>query len=105
MFIAQGLASQHVEEFERRMRHIDDMMSKVRQAASDGRAAAGTDELLDRIEADRNRLVRDIGDLANWSLAHNAGVASRGAGIGMVLQSIGVELEKMLTSVVDRGSP
>lgn len=104
MFIAQGLASQHVEEFERRMRHIDDMMSKVRQAASEGRAAAGTDELLDRIEADRTRLLRDIGDLKIWSLAHNAGPASRGAGVSTVLQSIGVELEKALTSVVDRAS-
>ena len=86
------------------MRHVDELMSRVRQAASEGRATAGTDELLDRIEADRIRLVRDIGDLANWSLAHNAGAAGRGAGIGAVLQSIGVELEKALTSVVDRGS-
>lgn len=103
MTAADGLSSKNIEEYQRRLLHIDEMMFQARKAAAEGRAAAGTDELLERIEADRVRLKRDIEALAHWPPAEKSAAAGRSAGVGSMLQKIGVELEKAIATIIEHG--
>lgn len=103
MTSADSLSRQNIEGYERRLRHIDEMMTHARRAAAEGRTPAKTDELLEQIEADRARLKRDIADLAHWPPVEKASSASREAGIGATLQKIGTELEKALATIIEHG--
>ncbi len=100
---ADGLSRHNIEEYQRRLLHIDELMVQARKAATEGRAAAGTDELLARVEADRVRLERDIEDLSRWPPTEKTSAAHHSAGIGSMLQSIGAELEKAIAAIIEHG--
>lgn len=102
MTTARDLAQQHVKEFQLRLRHVDELMSSARRAATESGQPAAGDELLARIEANRAQLAAEIEDLGRWHPPHESAAHERHKGVDTALRTLGTELEKALAAIVAR---
>ena len=94
------LVEQHIRESESHLRHIDEMMEKVRKAHE--RSQLGAEPDLARIDQNRMRLAQELHGLRNEAKPASDEVAQRSKGLTGLLRSIGSELEKALVAVVDQ---
>ncbi len=94
------LIEQHILESESHMRHIDELLAKARAARMQSNVAPHHLAQLNRLEKDHDRLAGELNTLRQ-SPAPDA--VDRSKGLKAVLQTIGLELEKTLTAIGDKG--
>ena len=93
------LAEQHIRESESRLRHIDELMARARQAPTSASALSETAALLQQIQADRDRLAHELEELRRMPHTQASERASRGEGLRGVLEKVGLQLEQALTAI------
>ncbi len=98
-----ALVEQHVREAELRLRHVDTLMDRARDAAA-AAAPRIDDALLARVEADRRALIAALEGLQRATPADRATALEHGRGLRAALETVGSELEKALASVVGGGA-
>jgi hypothetical protein len=98
MDVTDALVEQHVKEAELRMRRVDELMARARDAS----VPAVDDGPLARIEAERDALHAALQRLQQGLHPHARSAASAGQGLTGRLQSLGEELERVLTAVSQR---
>lgn len=93
------LAEQHILRFESHLKHIDEMMLKAQQA----RAAGTPDEKteLDRIRQDRDKLAQALGSYRGSVASSAPKAVDEAEELKGVFQSVGLQLEKIIATVVD----
>lgn len=97
------LVEQHVLESTARLRHIDELMARARTTRSRPETAARTEALLQRIEADRNRLAHELESLRRRPPGEGPDAVVRGEGLKGMLRTVGLELERALGAVFEQG--
>ena len=97
------LVEQHIHESESRLRHIDELMAQARAAPLSEPAASNSEALLRRIQLDRDRLARELEDVRRLQPRDRPEVATKGERLKGVLGNLGLELEKALAAVLERG--
>jgi hypothetical protein len=95
------LVERHVRESELRLRHIDDLLARARQAPAKPGAQAEADTLLAQIERNRHRLAQELESLRREPRGDRATV-SRGDEVKSTLETVGLELEKVLATLFDQ---
>lgn len=103
MTTLNALAQQHILESEARLLHIDEHMARSRQGST-----KAFDILLEHaqvhwIEADRDRLARELESLRVMSLTDTPEVVGRVKGLSSALETVGLELKKALAAVLETG--
>ena len=101
MSTASHLVEQHVQESAARLRHVDELMDRARRATQQRAAPASMEAVLQRIQAERDHLARELEAIRGLPAAEASEAARRGQGLQGTLGAIGLELEKALTSVLD----
>ncbi len=94
------LADQHFLESQAHLRHIDDLMAKVKQAQAQRPVAPEHARTLARLEQEHGRMTRDLKSFRDLPQPATANTVARGEGIKGVLQTLGLELEKTLAAVI-----
>jgi hypothetical protein len=95
------LADQHIRESELRLKHIDELMAKGRSAAAP--TAGETQALLDKLQADRDRLAGELDLIRRLPPATAGDRVQRSEGLKGVLETVGLQLEQALTAVLEQG--
>jgi hypothetical protein len=93
------LAEQHILESESRLRHIDELMDKARQASLAKPEATETAALLEQIQRDRDRLAKDLEELRRLPGDDSAYLLQRSEGLKGLLQNVGLQLQRVLSAV------
>ncbi|WP_298828077.1 hypothetical protein [uncultured Piscinibacter sp.] len=96
------LAEQHILESESRLRHIDELMARARAAPVKKEAATETEALLRQIEADRNKLARELEEIQRLPRGEGSDIVKRGEGLKGLLESVGLQLEHALGAIFER---
>ncbi len=97
----EKLAEQHIRESESHLRQIDELFARARKAAS---SAAVAPEILDevsKIEQDRHRLAQELNHIRDLPAHERAAKVQHGEGIKHGLEAIGLQLEQLLTAVLN----
>jgi hypothetical protein len=95
------LVEQHVLQSASHLRHIDEMMERARAARQ---TPAGVETLLDQVKRDRDRLAAELQEIRTQPLGMASDVAERAKAVSGALGTIGSELAKALTAVLDQGA-
>jgi hypothetical protein len=93
------LAEQHILRFESHLKHIDEMMIKARQARVDGTPGVVTE--LNRIGQDRDKLAYALDGYRARAAIDAPRTARDAEGLKGVFTSVGLQLEKIIATVVD----
>lgn len=91
------LAEQHIRASQSRLLHIDELMARAR--AVNGKAAAPLQDLMARVEQDRERLSRHIEQMRQQPHDKWPGLVAHGKGLEGLLEAAGLQLEKALAAV------
>ncbi len=92
------LAEQHIRESESRLRHVDELMTRARAAASADQATSA----LAKIQSDRDRLAQELDTLRSLRPGDAPDVLERGAGLTGLLAAVGLQLEQMLATLFSK---
>ena len=98
MDVTDALVEQHVKEAELRMRRVDELMARARGAP----VPAMDNGQLARIEAERDALKAALERLRQGLHPHARAAANASHGLTGRLESLGEELERVLTAVGQR---
>ncbi|OYY60668.1 MAG: hypothetical protein B7Y51_11390 [Burkholderiales bacterium 28-67-8] len=96
------LAEQHIRESASRLRNIDELMVRAR-ATSKPELAPRTEALLMQIQADRNKLARELEEIQGLPRGEGSEIIKRHEGLNGLLESLGLQVEQVLGAVFERG--
>lgn len=96
------LAEQHIRESEAHLRHIDELMRKAQEARAGKRVPPEHEDPLRRLEQDHSRLAGELQGLRTAPKPASADTVERSKGLKGLLQTVGLELEKVLTAIGDK---
>jgi hypothetical protein len=97
------LVQQHIRESEARLRHVDELMNRTNQALANAPVAANADTRVRQIQAVRDRLPLELDDTRCLPRGDVSETVRRGEGLKGALETVGMELEKALTAVLEVG--
>ncbi|MBL8349745.1 MAG: hypothetical protein JNL87_05480 [Burkholderiaceae bacterium] len=103
MSTANSLVQQHILECEARLKHIDELMSGLRQGSAEGPVFGDVGARMDRLRAHRDRFAVELEGLKSLPRGEGHQLAGRAERHGRVLEAIGLELEKALAAVIVPG--
>ena len=97
----KDLAEQHILESASRLRHIDELMARARNAHLEAETATRTEALLRQIESDRNKLARELEEIQRLPRCEGSDIVKRGEGLKGLLESVGLQMEQVLGSIFE----
>ncbi|MGE0349063.1 hypothetical protein [Hydrogenophaga sp.] len=96
------LVEQHFLISASHLKHIDEMMDKARQAQALKPAGPDLQAQLAEIERERFRLGSELAQLQGQPKHMASEVVHKSAGVKGVLETVGLQLERLLQTLVDR---
>ena len=94
------LADQHILESQARLRHIDELMARVRATGPKPDSVSDLERLLARIDEQRARLARHLDELPRQAKGELPAAVERGKGLMGALEAAGLQLERVLAAVI-----
>lgn len=96
------LVEQHIRESQLRLRHIDVLMARARQAQAKVPPTAGLEGLLTRTQQDRDRLAQHLDGMGRQPIdASSPRLVEQGEGLKGALEAAGLQLEQVLAAVFE----
>ncbi len=97
----ERLVEQHIRESESHLRHIDELSTRARKAASAPATASEVLEQVGNLAQDRHRLAKELADVRDLPVRERATKVQESEGIEHGLEAIGQQLEKLLAAVLN----
>jgi hypothetical protein len=93
------LAEQHILESQSHLRHIDEMMARAQEARAENAFKPEVETELARIQSARDKGEEELNAIQQQPSDDSVDTVQRSEGLSGVLHTVGLELEKALTSV------
>ncbi len=97
------LAEQHILESQSRLRHIDEMMGRLKRAKVKADDAANVAAQLVEIQRDRDRAEQELLGMRKQQENDSSDSTQQGEQVKSTLELVGKQLERILSSLVESG--
>ena len=95
------LANQNFLEWESRLKHIDEKMAKAHAAHAQKPHASDVQMQLSNIQKSRDELARGVASARGLPLSESPNATSQPGGLTASFEAVGVELERVLATIVN----
>ena len=95
------LVEQHIRQSESHLRHIDELMERMRSKTATGRVPPEVGARLLQLRAERDQVAQEFDECRKQSAVDAPGAIAQAERVKGVLETIGLELEKAITAVLD----
>lgn len=98
------LSEQHILESASRLRHIDELIHRVRQNPLKEPVSTESQGLFSEIQLNRDKLAQELEELRRLPPGGSPEFVNRAAGLKGALETVGLQLEQVLTAVLVRNA-